>query len=98
VYALHFRNDQVALAEEGPNLQFVGARSSTKDTTGQVDGGERELGKEWSGDIDLPPLGLDFDDAANDQITDLGCVSGAEGMDGKELIGFVDCTGDSGDN
>jgi hypothetical protein len=95
---LHFCDNQVALAKEGPNLQLVGACSPTENTTGQVDGREWELGEERGGNVNLPPLGLDFDNAAHDEITDLGCVAGAEWVDGKELIGFVDCTGDSGDN
>jgi hypothetical protein len=42
-------------------------------------------------DIDFPAILLDLDDAADDEVADLGRIAGAEGNDGEELVGFEDC-------
>jgi hypothetical protein len=41
-------------------------------------------------DVDFPAILLDFDDAADDKIADLGRIAGAEGKDREELVGFED--------
>lgn len=38
MYTLHLSNEQVALGEEGSNGKFIGCRSFTEDTAGEVDG------------------------------------------------------------
>lgn len=43
-------------------------------------------------DVDFPAILLDLDDAADDEVADLGRIAGAEGKDGEELVGFEDGT------
>ncbi|KAJ6257312.1 Dihydroorotase [Drechslerella dactyloides] len=52
----------------------------------------------WGGDVDAPALGLDFEDAADDEIADFGNVAEAQGADGEELVGFGDRAGERGDD
>jgi hypothetical protein len=41
-------------------------------------------------DVDFPAILLDFDDAADDEVANLGRIASAEGKDGEELVGFED--------
>jgi hypothetical protein len=41
-------------------------------------------------DVNFPAILLDFDDTADDEVTDLGRIASAEGKDGEELVGFED--------
>jgi hypothetical protein len=41
-------------------------------------------------DVDFPAILLDLDDAADDEVANLGRVAGAEGKDGEELVSFKD--------
>lgn len=45
-------------------------------------------------DLNFPPLLLNFYDAADDQVANLGGVARAEGNAGEELVGFQDCAED----
>ncbi len=47
------------------------------------------MGEQRGGEIDFPALGLDFDDAADDEVADFGGVAGTEGADREELVGFL---------
>ena len=93
---LDLGDEEVALGEEGADLQLVGLGALAQDAAGEVDGGDLEDGELGGGDVDAPALGLDFDDAADDEVADLGSVAGAEGTDGEELVGFGEGTGEGG--
>ena len=45
-------------------------------------------------DVDFPAILLDLDDAADDEVADLGRIAGAEGKDGEEFVGFEDGAGE----
>ena len=47
-------------------------------------------------EIDFPALGLDFEDAADDEVADFGCITRAEGEDGEKFVGFEEGAGDGG--
>ena len=66
VEALDFGYEQVALAEEGSDGEFVGAGPLAQNTTGEVDGAQRQVGEQRSGEVHFPALGLDLDYAADD--------------------------------
>lgn len=51
------------------------------------------MGEERGGQVDFPAFGLDFDDAAHDEVANFGGVAGAEGADGEEFVGFLEGTG-----
>lgn len=85
---LHFRNNQVSLREETSDLQLVCFGTLPEDAAGEVDGGDLEDGELGGGNVDAPTLGLDFDDATDDEVTNLGCIAGAEGPNGEEFVGF----------
>lgn len=84
---LDLRDDEVALGEEGADLEFVRVGALAEDAAGQVDGGDLEDGELRGADVDAPALGLDLDYAADDEVADLGGVAGAQGPDGEELVG-----------
>ena len=56
------------------------------------------MGQQWGREVDFPALRLHFDDAADDQVADLGRVARAEGADGEELVGFEEGAGDGGED
>ncbi len=56
------------------------------------------MGEQGGGEIDFPALGLDLDDAADDQVADFGRVARAERADGEELVGFEEGAGDGGED
>ena len=56
------------------------------------------MGEQRGGEVDLPALGLHFDDAADDEVADFGRVARAEGTDGEELVGFEEGAGDGGED
>lgn len=56
------------------------------------------MGQQRGGEVDFPALGLDFDDAADDQVADFGGVARAEGADGEEFIGLEEGAGDGGED
>lgn len=86
VQLLHFGDEQVALGEEAPDLELVGLGALAEDAAGEVDGGDLEDGELGGGDVDAPALGLDLDDAADDEVANLGVVARAEGTHGEELV------------
>lgn len=87
---LHLRDEQIALCEKRPDGQLVRARALPQDAAGQIDSGEGKVREERGGEIDFPALGLDFDDAADDEVADFGGVARAQGADGEELVGFLE--------
>lgn len=95
---LHLRDDEFALPQERPHGEFIRAGSFPQYASRQVYGGEREVGEERSGEVDFPAFGLYFDDAADDEVADFGCVAGAEGADGEEFVGFLEGAGEGGEN
>ena len=56
------------------------------------------MSEQRGGEIDFPAFGLDFDDAADDEVADFGGVAGAEGGDGEEFVGFEEGAGDGGED
>ena len=50
------------------------------------------------GDVNTPAFGLDFDNTANDQVANFGCVACTKGLDGEKLIGFLECPSYCGEN
>ena len=76
------------------HLQLVGRRAPAQHAAGQVDRGQGQLREERRGDVNFPPVFLHFDDAADDQVADLGRVAGAQGQDGEELVGAQDGAGE----
>lgn len=82
VELLHFRDDEVPLGEEAADLELVCLCALAENTAGEVDGGDGEDGELGGGYVDAPALGLDFDDAADDEVADLRGVAGAQGADG----------------
>ena len=48
------------------------------------------------GEIDFPAFGLDFDDAAYDEVADFGRVARAQGADGVEFVRFLEGAGYGG--
>ena len=56
------------------------------------------MSEQWRRQIDLPPLSLHFDDAADNQVADFGRVACAEGTDGEEFVGFEEGAGDGRDD
>ncbi len=54
--------------------------------------------EQGGGEIDFPALGLDLDDAADDQVANFGRVARAEGADGEEFVGFEEGAGDGGED
>lgn len=86
VQLLDLGDEQVALGEEAPDLELVGLGALAEDAAGEVDGGDLEDGELGGGDIDAPALGLDLDDAADDEVANLRVVARAEGPHGKELV------------
>ena len=56
------------------------------------------MGEQGGGEVDFPALGLDLDDAADDEVADFGGVARAEGADGEELVGFQKGAGDGGED
>lgn len=65
MHRLHLRNDQIPLTKIRPDLQLIGARSSTQDTTGKVNRRKRKLGQKRRRNIHLPPSRLHFHDPPN---------------------------------
>jgi len=96
--ALHLRDEQIALGEEGADVEFVDGGAFAQDAAGEVDGGEGEGGEEGRRYVDAPAPGLHFCYAADDEIADFGGVARAEGQDGEEFVGFVDGAGDGGED
>lgn len=82
VELLHLCDDEVAFSEETADLELVCLCALAENAAGEVDGGDGEDGELGGGYVDAPALGLDFDDAADDQVTDFGRVAGAQGADG----------------
>jgi hypothetical protein len=41
--------------------------------------------------VNFPAILLDLDDAADDEVANLGRIAGAERKDWEELVGFEDC-------
>lgn len=93
---LHLSNHKIPFGEEAADLQLVCFGALAEDAAGEVDGGDLEDGELRGGDVDAPALGLDFDDAADDEVADLRGVAGAEGPDGEELVGFGEGAGEGG--
>ncbi len=56
------------------------------------------MGEQGGGEVDFPALGLDLDDAADDEVADFGGVARAEGPDGEEFVGFEEGAGDGGED
>ncbi len=56
------------------------------------------MGEQGGGEVDFPALGLDLDDAADDEVADFGGVARAEGADGEEFVGFEEGAGDGGED
>lgn len=54
--------------------------------------------EQWGGEVDFPALRLHFDDAADDEVADLGRVARTEGADGEEFVGFEEGAGDGGED
>jgi hypothetical protein len=98
VQALHLGNQQIALAEEGADVELVDGRPPAQDAAGQVDGAQRQAGQHGGRDVDGPLLGLHGDNAADDEVADLGGVARAQGLDGEQLVGLVQVAGDGGDD
>lgn len=88
--ALHLGDHEVALDEEGADVEFVDGGAFAQDAAGQVDGGEGEGGEEGRGEGDAPAPGLHFGDAADDEVADFGGVARAERVDGEEFVGFLE--------
>ncbi|GJC85175.1 putative glutamate--cysteine ligase regulatory subunit [Colletotrichum liriopes] len=98
VQLLDLGHHQVAFRKKRPDLQLVRVGALAEDAAGEVDGGDLEDGELRGADVDAPALRLDLDDAADDQVADLGGVAGAEGADGEELVGAGYGAGDGGNN
>lgn len=96
VQLLDLGDDEVALGEEGADLELVGLGALAEDAAGEVDGGDLEGGELRGGDVDAPAAGLDLGDAADDEVAYLGGVAGAEGADGEELVGPGEGAGQGG--
>lgn len=86
VQLLDLGDDEVALGEEAADLQLVRLGALAQDAAGQVDGRDLQDGELRGGDVDAPALGLDLDDAADDEVADLRGVAGAQGPHGEELV------------
>jgi len=65
INTLHLRHQQIPLGEKRPDRQFVRAGALAEDPTGEVYGGEGEVGEQGGGEIDFPAFGLDFGYAAD---------------------------------
>jgi hypothetical protein len=91
---LHLAHQALPLLKERPDLQLVALRPPPQDPTRQIDRTQRQPGEEGRSDVDAPALGLDLDDASDDEVADLGGVARAEGGDGEEAVGL---DGEAGD-
>lgn len=86
VELLDLGDEQLALGEEGADLQLVRLGAPPLDAAGQVDGGEGQLREQGGADVDAPPPRLHLGDAADDEVADLGRVARAQGAHGEELV------------
>ena len=96
MYRLHLGKDQITLGEKRADGQLVRGRALSQNSTWEVDRAEREVGEQRGGEVDFPALGVDFDDAADDEVADFGGVARAEGVDGEEFVGDVDGSREGG--
>jgi hypothetical protein len=94
VQRLHLAHQALPLLKERPDLQLVALRPPPQYPTRQIDRAQRQPGEERRADVDAPALGLDLDDASDDEVADLGGVAGAEWGDGEETVGL---DGEAGD-
>ena len=98
MHRLHLRNYQVPFTKIRPDLQLIGARPSTQDTTGKVNRRKRKLGQKRRRNIHLPSSRLYFHDPPDHQVSDFRGIPGAQRLHGKQLVGFLNMTGNSSDN
>lgn len=56
------------------------------------------MGEERGADVDFPTARFDVDDAAEDEVADLGRVARAERLDGEELVGAEEGAGQGGED
>lgn len=93
---LNLGDEQIALGEEAPDLELVGLGALAEDAAGEVDGGDLEDGELGGGDVDAPALGLDLDDAADDEVADLRVVARPQGTHREQLVGAGEGAGEGG--
>ena len=98
MHRLHLRNHQIPFTKIRPDLQLIGARPSTQDTTGKVNRRKWELSQKRRRNIHLPPSRLHLHDPSDYQIPDFRGIPGAQSLHGKQLVGFLNMTGNSGDD